>query len=91
MSFPLLGPPESIRTNSGRKLNAATEICSADCVGQLTFVHGDFNGGAIGTDIVAADTHVRAGIGHLNVGDEQGTDVCAVRTGLPEKSQQSRI
>lgn len=63
---------------------------SADCVRLLTFVHRDFNRRTIGTDIVAADTHVRAGVRHLDVGDEQRTNVCAVHAGL-QKTNQGRI
>lgn len=62
----------------------------ADHVRQLTFVHRDFNRRAIWTNIVAADTHVRAGIRHLDVGDEQGTNICAVHAGL-QKTNQGRI
>lgn len=48
-----------------------------DPVWRLTFEHRDFNGSTIGANAVAADAHVRARVGHLDVGDEQSADVGA--------------
>lgn len=57
-----MSSPDPLEPTQAENKNAATEICSAHRVRQLTFVHCHFNGGAIGTDVVAADTHVRAGV-----------------------------
>lgn len=48
----------------------------------LTFVHTDFNGSTIWANAVAADTHISTRVGHLDIRDEQSTDVGAVITSL---------
>lgn len=60
---------------------------SSESVRHLTFEHSDFNGSTIWANVVATNTHVSARVGHLDVGDEQSTDVSAVHASL-EKTHQ---
>lgn len=49
---------------------------------RFTFNHSDVNNGLGRADGVRPDTQIRAGVGHLHVGDEQSAVVSALHSSL---------
>lgn len=56
---------------------------------RLTFEHDDFDGGAIRSDAVVPHAQVGAPVRNLDVLDEQGADIGAIRAGLGETRPES--
>lgn len=80
--FSLLQFFEALR---GPPLAATSVLNQCKSPGELTFEHRDLNGSTVGADAVAADTHVGARVGQLDVGDEESAYICAVHVGLERR------